>query len=90
MKTKGKKKKQLGSSFWLPFIHDQGVISMVEKIHFDKREKKIYSTQKKQLDNFKGITTQTNILFELFNQYFLKQINKIRSKQLFYLNLLNF
>ena len=34
---------------------------MMEKIHFDKKKKKILNL-KKQLDNFKRITTQTNIL----------------------------
>ena len=45
-----------------------------------KKKEDFYSIQKNQLDNFKMITTQTNILFELLNQKFLKQINKIRFK----------
>ena len=61
---------QLGSPFWLPFIGNQGTSFMMEGNSFLQKRKKIYSTQKSQLDNFKRVLTQTNILFKLMNNFF--------------------
>ena len=72
---------KLGSPFLLPFIWNQGALLVMEGNSFlQKKKEDFYSIQKNQLDNFKMITTQTNILFELLNQKILKQINKIRFK----------
>ena len=61
---------QLGSPFWLPVIWNQGTSFMMEGNSFLQKRKKIYSTQKSQLDNFKRVLTQTNILFKLMNNFF--------------------
>ena len=61
---------QLGSLFLLPFnyLESRSLIDDGRKFIFTKRKNDFYSIQKNQLDNFKRITTQTNILFELLNQ----------------------
>ena len=79
------KRKSTWITFFATFhLKSRSLIDDGRKFIFTKRKNDFYSIQKNQLDNFKRITTQTNILFELLNQEMLKQINKIRFKTIIF------
>ena len=63
------KRKSTWITFFATFhLESRSLIDDGRKFIFTKRKNDFYSIQKNQLDNFKRIRTQTNILFELLNQ----------------------
>ena len=71
---------------WIPlfgYLSFGIATSMMEKIQFDDRKKICFINPKRQLDNFKKITTQTIILFELFNFFKTNKKNSIKTIILF-------